>query len=618
MAFLRSVVLVQALLLTIEHAVAKPIPLITRQTIEEEYDFVICGGGTAGLVLANRLTESGDSRVLVLEAGQEPTIVAAYSTPGGNQFLKGSTIDWNFVTVPQTGLEGRQLQYLRGKAGGGSSSTNGLYYARGSASVYDDWVALGNPGWGWEDVYPLFVKSTHLNEPENAEYAQANGFDQTFQTYDASAYGDGPLQLSYQGYVTDSNVGFMRALEAVNVPVVNELNTGNATGVKQGLGTLDNRLRRSSSFDSFYRQAQNRSNLDVLFNAPVSELVLDTDGDTPAATGVVFVDQNTGLIHQVSASKEVILSMGAFHSPQLLMLSGIGPQSELEAFGITPLIVNENVGRNLNDHSVFSIMATARPESSTTEMSATVENLQVAQTEFFSNLSGPYTAPSGITNGFKKFSEEEIQALNLTEIVTRNLANQNHIEYLYESVWYPWIPTPFYAPQDGESYISLTASSMVQLSRGNVSLRSSSMSDPPVINPNYYTEETGTDRAVAIESFRDLRRILAHPELSQYTVGANNGEVSPGVENVSDDDEDAIFEYVKANTFPNWHASGTVQMLPLEDGGVVDSRLRVYGVDSLRVIDCSVMPILPDVNILAAVYMVAEKGAELIKEDWAD
>lgn len=129
-------------------------------------------------------------------------------------------------------------------------------------------------------------------------------------------------------------------------------------------------------------------------------------------------------------------------------------------------------------------MATARPESSTTEMSATVENLQEAQTQFFSNLSGPYTAPSGITNGFKKFSEGEIEALNLTEIVTRNLANQNHIEYLYESVWYPWIPTPFYAPQVGESYISLTASSMVQLSRGNVSLRSSSMSDPPVINPN--------------------------------------------------------------------------------------------------------------------------------------
>lgn len=173
----------------------------------------------------------------------------------------------------------------------------------------------------WSPRANTHTQSTHLNEPENAEYAQANGFDQTFQTYEADAYGDGPLQLSYQGYVPDSNVGFMRAMEAVNVTVVNELNTGSPTGVKQGLGTLDNRLRRSSSFDSFYRQAQNRSNLNVLFNAPVSELVLDTEGDTPTATGVVFVDQNTGLIHQVNASKEVILSMGAFHSPQLLMLS---------------------------------------------------------------------------------------------------------------------------------------------------------------------------------------------------------------------------------------------------------------------------------------------------------
>lgn len=183
--------------------------------------------------------------------------------------------------------------------------------------LYSNWIWLVD----WNPGANTHVQSTHLNEPENAEYAQVNGFDQTFQTYEADAYGDGPLQLSYQGYVPDSNVGFMRALEAVNIPVVNELNTGNATGVKQGLGTLDNRLRRSSSFDSFYRQAQNRSNLDVLFNAPVSELVLDTEGDTPTATGVVFVDQNTGLIHQVSAAKEVIMSMGAFHSPQLLMLS---------------------------------------------------------------------------------------------------------------------------------------------------------------------------------------------------------------------------------------------------------------------------------------------------------
>jgi choline dehydrogenase-like flavoprotein len=202
------------------------------------------------------------------------------------------------------------------------------YYVTAFINLGNKYRSYLLPGLHGTQVLTDKIQSTHLNEPEDAEYAHANGFDQTFQTYEASAYGDGPLQLSYQGYVPDSNVGFMRALEAVNVPVVNELNTGNATGVKQGLGTLDNRLRRSSSFDSFYRQAEDRLNLDVLFNAPVTELILDTEGDAPTATGVVFVDQNTGLIHQVSASKEVILSLGAFHSPQLLMLSVSADQNK--------------------------------------------------------------------------------------------------------------------------------------------------------------------------------------------------------------------------------------------------------------------------------------------------
>lgn len=135
------------------------------------------------------------------------------------------------------------------------------------------------------------------------------------------------------------------------------------------------------------------------------------------------------------------------------------------------------------------------------------------------------------------------------------------------------------------------------------------------MNVQYYTHPA--DRAIAIESFKYLRKILAHPELSQYTVGPNHGEVSPG-EAIADDDEDAIFEYVKASTIPNWHASGTLQMLPLEDGGVVDPRLRVYGIDSLRVIDCSIIPVLPDVNIVGPVFMIGEKGAELVREDWGD
>lgn len=260
-------------------------------------------------------------------------------------------------------------------------------------------------------------------------------------------------------------------------------------------------------------------------------------------------------------------------------------------------------------------MARANPNASTTEMSSTPDNLQAAQADFYNNLTGPYTAPSGITNGFQELSNEELQAIGAQAVIDAGLVNQSHIEYLFESIWYPWIPTPYYVPKSNESYISVTASSMVQLSRGNVSLRTNSMSDFPLINPNYYADET--DGRVGIASFKYLRRILQHPSLAQFTIGPNAGEVSPGA-TVSDDDDEAILEYIKANTIPNWHASGTVQMLPLEDGGVVDPRLKVYGVEGLRVVDCSIMPVLPDVNILAAVYMIAEKGAGMIREDWED
>ncbi|KAF7591431.1 hypothetical protein BBP40_001592 [Aspergillus hancockii] len=518
----------------------------------------------------------------------------------------GTAIDWNFFTTPQEHLDGRILPYHRGRALGGSSVTNGLYYARGSASVYDRWQSLGNSGWAWRDIYPLFKKSTHFNPPlRNSPY------DQSYQTWEASAYSDGPLEIGFQGYVPPTSVAFIRACQAANVPIVEELNAGNGTGVKQGTANLDSRYRRSSSYDGFYKQAANRTNLDVRYYASVTKISIDN----ATARGVVYTDQRTSLVRNITARKEVVVSMGAFHSPQLLMLSGLGPSSELKKFGIEPIVVNENIGRHLNDHSVFSIMATVQPQDSTSQMTSEAATLSEAQTQFYSNLSGQYTAPSGITNGFQKLSEDQLRSIGADEIIKEGLQNQSHIEYLYESIFYPGSPTPFYTPKSNESYISLTASSLVALSRGNITLKSNSMSDPPNINPNYYSHPT--DRIVAVESFRYLRKILAHPELARFTIGLNNGEVSPG-SSVSTNDDQAIFEYIKANTIPNWHASGTNQMLPFEDGGVVDARLRVYNVSGLRVIDCSIIPHLPDVNIQAPVFMIGEKGAQMIREDWED
>lgn len=260
-------------------------------------------------------------------------------------------------------------------------------------------------------------------------------------------------------------------------------------------------------------------------------------------------------------------------------------------------------------------MARAQDGASTTDMSRTPENLREAQTLFYTNLTGPYTAPSGVTNGFQKFTPDQLREIGAQAVIDAGLTNQTHIEYLFESVWYPWIPTPYWAPLPNESYISITASSMVQLSRGTVTLRSASMSDSPLIDSQYYSNST--DGIIGIEAFKYLRKILRHPALQQFTIGDFGGEVSPGPE-VADDDDTKILEYIKANTIPNWHATGTVRMLPEADGGVVNPRLQVYGVDNLRVIDCSIVPLLPDANILASIYMVAEKGAEMLREDWHD
>ncbi|KIW72478.1 hypothetical protein, variant [Phialophora macrospora] len=610
---------------------AKPTKQIKRQTIQDTYDFIIAGGGTAGLVIANRLTECPNIRVLVLENGPVPDVVANTQTPGGNQYLGGTAVDYNYYTLPQKNLNNRILPYHRGRGLGGSSTINGLYYGRGSASVFDKWVELGNPGWGWDDLYPLAVKQTHINAPN---FNDTN--DHSFETWDPAAYSNGELQIAFQGYVPDSNVGFIRAGEAIGIPIVNELNNGNNTGVKQGTGCFDSRLRRSSSYEAFYVPIQKRTNLDVLHYASVTAIQFTKSSNgTSIATGVSFTDQPTGQFINVNATKEVIVTMGAFSSPQLMMISGIGPRAQLAGNGITPVHINENVGQNMNDHCVFSIMALVQQSASTSSMAINDSTLAAAEQQFLTDGTGPYSAPSGITNAFQQLSNATLQAIGAHAVLDAGLVNQSHVEFLYESVFYPSgvaaLPpgsdsgssistspgsaNAYYIPQSNLSYISLTASPLVALSRGSVTLKSSSMFDAPNIDPNYYANTT--DRAVAINAFHDLRKLLAHPAIAQYTVGPNNGEVQPGFAHVpANASDDVIFDYIKANTIPNWHASGTCQMLPEADGGVVDARLRVYGVQNLRVADVSIIPRLPDVNLQGPVFMIAEKAALLIKEDY--
>ncbi|KAM0081073.1 hypothetical protein ACKRZS_006773 [Fusarium odoratissimum] len=446
-------------------------------------------GETTGLILADRLSESGENKVLVLEAGPDPNVVAMHQAPGAVEYIAGTAIDWNFYTEPQKGLDGRKLAYH-----------------------------------------------------------------------------------------------------------VRDLNNGRNVGVKQGTATLTSKYRRSSAYD-YYKAAAKRPNVDIFHNAPVQQIMFSRNAaGVPVATGVSFIDHSQGRHRSIAASKE-----------------GIGPEATLDAFNIEPVAINENVGQHMVDHNLYSISATVVPEASTHQLMFNSTAVEASQEEYYTTGKGVNTAPGGVTNGFQELSGKKLQKICAEAVIDAGLANRSTVELLLESFFHPNSPGPTYEPSSDQSYISISVSSMVALSKGNITLQSSGMSDTPIINPNYYTHPA--DRAIAINAFRDARKILDHSAFANLTVGPNHGEAAPGSINIASDDDEAIFDYTKVTTVPNWHASGTNRMLPLEDGGVVHSRLRVYGVQGLRVIDSSIMPTVLDVNIAGPVYVLGEHGATMIKKD---
>lgn len=560
------------------------------------YDYVVIGGGTAGIALASRLAENSSASVAIIEAG------GFYEVDNGNRsvlpglyaanpFLAATEIyppqplvDWGLVTTPQSGALNRRIHYAQGKTLAGSSALNAMAYHRGTSGTYDLWARMvGDDSYTFPNLLPFFQKSCTFSPPNYRKRQLRNATVK----FDPSAFkaGAGPLQVSYSNWVDPALTWFERALVAIGLPINRSgFNSGSLNGSSWVPSTIDPNLgERSSSEASFLESDIELNNLFVYTQTKAVKILFN--GTTASAVNVT----TQGVGYVISARKEIILSAGTFHSPQVLMLSGIGPRSTLEKHGIPVLVDLPGVGQNLQDQPIFSVLRAI-------DIPVQGQFIQTpeALTQFLQNGSGPFSSLNGLI-AFEKIPRplrNEISPAALSRL--RALPGDvPEIEYLIATAVGP----------GGSSLGILSGALSFPLSRGNVTISSSDISSQPVINLGWYTDENNADAQLAVAAVKRVRQAFA--TLSNITIGP---ELSPGPTVQSDED---ILTYIRNTTIPLYHAGGTCAMGRSNDTqAVVDSRARVRGVQGLRVVDLSAVPFVPPGHPQATVYMLAEKIAE--------
>ncbi|KAL4902786.1 hypothetical protein BDW74DRAFT_169358 [Aspergillus multicolor] len=566
------------------------------QAKQETFDYVVVGGGTAGVTLAVRLAEASHS-VALIEAGtyyEDSWSLAAI--PGADVIPVGSDpdakfgADWGFVTTPQEGADGREIHFARGKCLGGSPTRESL----------DLWAeTVNDSSYSFENSLPFYKRTVNFTAPDTTSRTENASVQYNADSFEPAG---GPLKVSYSGFVQAFSTWMARGMKAIGLSET-DFNSGELAGYQYCASTIksDDKTRSSSQAAFIPKGKKLPKNLTIRTQHLAKRILFDEQKN---AVGVEVAD-GFGFRKNITASKEVIVSAGAFQSPQLLMVSGVGPAEQLTEHDIEVVSDLQGVGQNMWDHPFFALTYRVSVETFT-RLANDLLYLATTFLDYTTKHTGPLTNPVADFIAFEKIPDahrEEFSAeteRGLAEFPT----DWPEVEYMsgagYVGSFSGLMNTQ---PKDGYQYGSILGILITPTSRGNITLASADTSDPPPINPNWLTTQSDQEAALAI--FKRIRQIFASKAMEPVVIG---DEYYPGNGTQSDEE---ILQFIKQNVMTLWHPSATCKMGTSQDpGAVVDSKARVFGVNGLRVVDASAFPFLPPGHPQSTVYMLAEKIAD--------